>query len=440
MGLQYDLNYGDPLLMECIATSICRSFKVCGELSLLERDIASTSESPSYSIVAERQLEKRGGGDDFIVEFVDFFGRSSFSQQLLSYNDYRIAVGPFKLIKKMKDCYHFFSRTLIKVKRKNPYYDEKITIKSETEIRKNLGKMYDAYFKDADLVLISGAGTLKYDVRLNFGPFYKVISEYAQKNNVPCVINAIGVESRYNNDDYRCTQFSKTLSNSIFKIISTRDDLVELKKYVDNPKTEIFKVADPGILASYIYNISKDNLSDTVGVGIIDYERFTEFHRGISRKDYIRTIIGIINNLNKSNQEWKLFTNGDVGDTMCAYEIAERLKVTPDKYVVIPRNPKNLVEIISSFKGLITSRLHSTIIAYSLNIPFVAISWNNKLSYFAENIGCLDRIFDKDSLNPDLIIAGLNTALKEGFDNERRFELSKSIENAFKQYLKLLEV
>ena len=407
-GEKYSINFGEPLLFDCCKETI------------------------------ESNYAYKWGGD-VIIECLDFYGRSCFPRQILTYKEYRTEVGPLGTVKNAKKMYHLLAKLLRRLKAKLPRYNERITIKAENEIRQRLGKVYDESFKNADLIIISGAGTLKYDVRLDFGPYYKIISEYAYKNNVPCVINAIGVESTYNDLDYRCSEFSKTLSSNSFRMISTRDNLIELKKYITNPKTEVFKVADPGIMAADIYRISKDNLSDVIGIGIIDYERFREFNRGISKRDYINTIIGIINNLDKKKQKWKLFTNGDVGDTICAYEIAEKITNNPSNLVIVPQTPKNLVETVGNFKGIITSRLHSCIVAYSLDVPFVAISWNNKISYFADNIGCPERVYEKNNLDSDLIVDGLNKALEEGFDRNRRCELNQSIEIAFKRYLSLLE-
>ena len=233
--------------------------------------------------------------------------------------------------------------------------------------------------------------------------------------------------------------FRKQLSKDIFKHITTRDDLNELSKYIRNTHTRIGKVADPGILAAEVYNVKRDVDSDTIGIGIINYQRFKEFHRGISKREYIETICEIVAQLDEKNQKWKMFTNGENADAMCAYEIAEKLGVDPNKNVLVPNSPQKLVENISGFKAIITSRLHSCIVAYSLDVPFVAISWNNKLSYFAENIGSPERIFEKDRLNSNEIIEGVEAAIVKGYDKSIKSQLRETIFTTFRQYLNLLE-
>ena len=49
-----------------------------------------------------------------------------------------------------------------------------------------------------------------------------------------------------------------------------------------------------------------------------------------------------------------------------------------------PETPRELVELIASFRSIIGFRLHSHIIAASLDIPSVALVWDQKLpSFFA---------------------------------------------------------
>ena len=178
------------------------------------------------------------------------------------------------------------------------------------KIRREATEYYTKAIQGADLVIISGAGTLRWHTRGNFEPYYDLISEYAQQLNAPCVINGIGVESKYSNSDYRSAQFSEVLSRDVFKIITTRDNLEELQKYVKNDKTKVFKIADAGVWAAETYNCAKQLNSSVIGLGVITYRRFEEFHRGISKEQYEKTIQEIIGCFNQKGIEWRMFTNG----------------------------------------------------------------------------------------------------------------------------------
>ena len=66
---------------------------------------------------------------------------------------------------------------------------------------------------------------------------------------------------------------------------------------------------------------------------------------------------------------------------------------------------------------MITSRLHSCVPAYSLDVPFVALAWNKKLKYFAENISVPERVIESDRFNADTIVEEFYKAMEKGYDN-----------------------
>lgn len=280
-------------------------------------------------------------------------------------------------------------------------------------------KYFDERLENVDLIIFLGGGTIKYDVRVDFGKYYRRITNAAKERNIPIVVATAGIESRYNPKDARCLFFSETLSDDAYKIISTRDDIDELNKYVKNPTVKTVKVADIGVWSSDVYNIKKDTESDIIGIGVIVADRFVEFGRGISQEQYDKALVETIKKLEARGEKVQIFNNGDPEDKAYAEHISEL--VGKDKNLVkTAQTPEDLIEIISGFKGVITSRLHSCIPAYSLDVPFVAIAWNQKLKFFAENISASERVIESDRLNSDTIIEVFDKALNEGYDNDFR--------------------
>lgn len=312
-----------------------------------------------------------------------------------------------------------------------------ITKVKTQKIRREAKEYYTKAIQGADLVIISGAGTLRWHTRGNFEPYYDLISEYAQQLNAPCVINGIGVESKYSNSDYRSAQFSEVLSRDVFKIITTRDNLEELQKYVKNDKTKVFKIADAGVWAAETYNCAKQLNSSVIGLGVITYRRFEEFHRGISKEQYEKTIQEIIGCFNQKGIEWRMFTNGCQEDNEYAVYLND--KFNGIKPVLIPDTPKALVEAISQFKGVVASRLHSCIVAYSLDIPFVNICWNDKIKYFCETLGVPERCIEADRLKASVIMEELQRALQNGYDREQKNQYRQTAVDAIDEYLALIE-
>jgi polysaccharide pyruvyl transferase WcaK-like protein len=73
------------------------------------------------------------------------------------------------------------------------------------------------------------------------------------------------------------------------------------------------------------------------------------------------------------------------------------------------------VNLIASFGSLISYRLHSHIIACSLDIPTVAIQWDRKVPFFFEKIGCPRRCLTAFA-SPRKVLARLEQARTEGYD------------------------
>lgn len=67
-----------------------------------------------------------------------------------------------------------------------------------------------------------------------------------------------------------------------------------------------------------------------------------------------------------------------------------------------PKSVDELVNIISSFDAAVVTRLHSSIIAYSFDIPTIGLVWNNKQLMFGKAIKHSERFieesFDEKSL------------------------------------------
>lgn len=288
-----------------------------------------------------------------------------------------------------------------------------------------------------DGIIVSGAGSLKYDVRLNFAPYYSLLIETAEKLGLPVYINGIGVESKFDPKDRRCKMFVKCLNKNAVKMITTRDQIEELRKYISNRRIECWKVADAGCWAAETFGISKKNDSECIGIGAITPIRFKEFGRSTYKK-YEELLMNIIHLLDQKGIQWRIFNNGDACDIAFANELCRKLGKPVNEYVRTPKEPRELVEIISSFKSIITSRLHSCIVAYSLNIPFVAIAWNNKLKLWANEIGIADRIME-DNLNEQEIVSMMEHALLEGYHMQHRAEYRQSAKTALQKYIQSMK-
>ena len=381
IGLLYERNLGDPLSFDCT----------------------------KYVI---HQIDP-----NVEIEYLDFYGRSSIESNKNG------SAGN----KAIKSIYSFLKGII----------GTRIQELAFQRRRVHCEEYYDRHFKDASLVVIVATGTITYDVRLDCGPYYSLVAKYAEKYNIPVVVNSGGVENPYIASDRRCRRLSDALSSNAYKIVTTRDNLSELRKYVKNSQTIVAKIADIGVWSSETFAIKKNLETKLVGIGIITYKRFAEFKKGISHEQYNQTIIDIITQLEEKGQRWKMFTNGLEADYANAAEICNSLNRKPGDCIAVPHTPYELVKIISGFRGIITSRLHSCIIAYSLDIPYIALSWNNKLNYFSDAIGYPERTVGHENFSAEQILERYEKAENDGYEERMRTAFKQTDVEYINKYLNL---
>ena len=139
---------------------------------------------------------------------------------------------------------------------------------------------------------------------------------------------------------------------------------------------------------------------------------------------------------------WKIFTNGDQNDIMFSKYIIDQITELDQPYenymAPMPTKPEELVSMLSCFKGIISFRLHSHIIAASLQIPSVALVWDNKLRFFFKKLGYDNRCFTVEE-TPEFIYKQMERVLEEGIDETLLEEQKRQAENllltAMKEYM-----
>ena len=91
------------------------------------------------------------------------------------------------------------------------------------------------------------------------------------------------------------------------------------------------------------------------------------------------------------------------------------------------QDSQELVSLISSFKGIITARLHSCIVAYSLDVPAIAISWTKKVADFFALIKQPDRAIDIENLNVNYIMKVFEKNMNREYDKTQYKKLKEEV-------------
>ena len=393
-GLKYDNNLGDSIINNCTKDLINKKLKLDSK-HILIKEIDLTGKKTK----TEKYIIKKN-----IIYYLNKFIYNSLSVISLFLNKIKL-----KKIKDYIDDIKWF------------YKDEYLIYKNQI---KNI-------VKDVDYILFVGGGLIKYKYQ-NCYHYIDEITKYAEKYNKKVYFNSVGVEG-FDKSNVKCRRLYKALNRQCVKSITTRDDLDTLKLYI-NKNIPIKQISDPAVYTKEVFNIKKNTDSNIIGIGVCRDNLFIDNGIKITSNDLFDLWLKIINELKKRNYEWKIYTNGHEGDNKFAYELAKKLGLEK-KDILIPKKGEELVEIISSFKGIIATRLHSAIIAFSLDIPAVELVWNNKLKLFGKNINYPNRFIEQENFNPKHIVDTLDSALIEKYKNTSN-NYKKSVEESLNNFVK----
>ncbi len=275
-------------------------------------------------------------------------------------------------------------------------------------------KYYNEHLANCDLLFFIGGGTLSYHLDYDWSRYYFILTQLAAKKRIPVIMNGIGVESRYVFWDYRARLYRKALNSLMVKAISTRNNKPDmLQGYMLESSLECCCVADAAVWAAETFSVKKA-ISKIYGIGVIAAKRFDECKREISSENYEEYLVNLVELLNRNNREWEFFTNGAHIDNDYLEYLCEKYNISKSR-IRMPSTGKELTEVIAKYSVIITSRLHSCITACSLDIPFVAVVWNDKLKMFAEALKCSERAVDIE-LNAEKVFDLAVRAEQDGYD------------------------
>lgn len=259
--------------------------------------------------------------------------------------------------------------------------------------------------QDWDLAVVAG-GQLLMD---SYALFLAHAIEALTRRRVPVICNALGVGPSCS--DAVCARLGAALAPSCVRQISCRDDAaLAQKRYA--PGKEICETADPALYAGRTYGVARDTESKTVGLGIL-FPGFTP------KAQTLAFWQGVIRGLEAKQTPWQMFTNGDPLDLSYAREIVASMPELRGKEaeLIRPRDikPGDLVRTVAGYGGVIAARLHSNILAAALDIPAVAVVWDDKLPAFYEKIGRPGRCVTVDT-DADTVLQTLGEAQQNGYD------------------------
>ena len=260
--------------------------------------------------------------------------------------------------------------------------------------------------ESCDLVVFAG-GQLFMD---SLALYVEALTKAFTARGIPVFFNACGVGPSWSRQVQ--ARLGKALTGPLVCHVSCRDNVALVNRWCG--REIAVPTADPALWESRVYGITRDDLSQTVGLGVM-------LAQTAPLSAAFRFWRRLIRLMNRRGISWKLFTNGSEADTAFARQLLASLPECRGKEAALlcppPQSPEALVRTVAQFRSLISFRLHSHIIACSLGIPTVGMVWDSKLPFFFEKIRCPERCL-RVSAGPERALEALARAEAGGYCQE----------------------
>lgn len=278
--------------------------------------------------------------------------------------------------------------------------------------------------QSADIVIFGGAPVLNY-LYQNFYEQTAIILEFAHKYQKPVLFSAIGIE-RYSAGNKKCQRIKKALNLGCVKQMTTRDDFEMLQKYRNDEEIVVDKVSDPAVFSSDIlrnFKVGKRK-EKKIGIFILRQNGFVDNRIDFSGQDAAQLWVELIRVLEEKGYDYELVTSGHFGDEAFIDYLIRKYNVSPKKCVFNMNSPERLIRKISSYAGVVSCRLHPSIISFSLDVPSLGIAWNPKVKGFYGSVGYEDRVLEVKEICAEEIVKKLEQAMEEGIEKSEAFQMS----------------
>jgi len=243
---------------------------------------------------------------------------------------------------------------------------------------------------DSDLFILGGGELINQDRLL-------LLNRVAWDKNITTrkIIMGCGL----NNPDYASLQDHVKRSLRRFQHIGVRDyEAYKLLREDPQLRDKVCLSLDPSLILPAKHSITWKPLEGVAAIIPTD-RKSTKYDKGILLTNVIEnTKQRLLNQLKQDNIHLAIllaFGGDDNNDLASCEQLAEYLKPHITTRIVKPTSPKEALETLSACSKAYSYRLHGTILAYSLGIPFVGFGYHSKIK---RNIETLIELRNNESL------------------------------------------
>ena len=249
---------------------------------------------------------------------------------------------------------------------------------------------------DWDLAVFAGGQLFMDDLCL----YVAEAAAALDRRHIPILYNACGAGPSVSPALQKVLAQALTLPS--VQLVSCRDSAEKINAICG--KSLAVTTGDAALHTGSVYGLTRAP-SQAVGLGVL-------YPQSISPKRTAAFWRRLIRELDARSIPWKFFTNGSEWDMAFARTL---LDGRPEAVYLAPapESPRELAQLLGSFRSLIGFRLHSHIIAASMGVPSVALVWDQKVRQFFGNLGCPERCMTVDA-SPRQVIDALRKAEAEG--------------------------
>jgi len=302
--------------------------------------------------------------------------------------------------------------------------------------RRRLNSYFDMKLEGVDFIVIDGAGLLEYSFNEYHWPL-SLISEYAERHGLEVVYNAIGRAGAFDERDFGSTILKRAIQSPAVKYVSARDN-VEAVQACAGPKRRVKLLADSAFWMKEAYGIDTTVARTKIGIGLIRGNSLEGYGVSFGSKQWVSLFAGIARALEERGYEFEFFTNGLPGDVKLGQRVLRRMKLDDSYLVERPVDDTVLVDTINGYRAIITCRMHSSIAAFTMGVPSVILSWNDKVEKLMEIIGYPERAIKRTQFTPEFIVDAMELALAAGVEPERLAGMKSKAKESVGDYLGLI--
>lgn len=276
--------------------------------------------------------------------------------------------------------------------RKKTFLDLLHTLRVKKQIDFNVDNSdFELDIQNSDFVLVGGGNAI-FDLTPHSDSAYKFkkIIDIAKKYNKKVFVTSIGIGPFQNEKQLKNT---REILSQAYKV-TLRDE--KSYQYIKDISNKPVLSIDPVFLMdeNQIQNPKVADEKLTIGICIIDL-LLNKVEEGIN-KDYLSNLQRIIKKLS-NNYQIILFST-EHKDYAAVDFVYEQLKSNHAIKKVELKNFDDINELYRTIDFLIGARMHSLIIAAAKGVPFVGLSWQDKVDQMFKMIESTNDVFDINSL------------------------------------------